>query len=116
MTFQATGCPEKNPPNIAWWKTQSDIVVFDDMFSYCERVRKGTADERQKIKCCGHSDCTVTSCAKQDIWKTGTRKHILERTGVYYIVKKYFFILRNYSNSDLNNDFRFCRVKMCPLR
>ena len=72
LTFQATGCPNKNPTpsQIAWWKKQTDDEVFSDMFEYCTRVRDGKANQRQRLQCCGKGKgCTKISCKKQTALK-----------------------------------------------
>ena len=71
LTFEATGCPNRNPA-ATWWKTQSDNGVFSDMFSYCTLVRDGRASANQKLKCCGEgNECKPSSCNKQSTWTTG---------------------------------------------
>ena len=79
FTFQATGCPNKNPtqPQITWWKKQSDNKVFSDMFAYCTRVRDGKANKRQILQCCGEvNGCTQISCNKQTAWATGNNSFV----------------------------------------
>ena len=79
LTFQATGCPNKNPtkPQMAWWKKQSDNKVFSDMFAYCIRVRDGKANQRQRLQCCGEGKgCTKISCKKQTAFATGNKSFV----------------------------------------
>ena len=72
FTFQATGCPNKNPTSpkqMAWWRRQSDNKVFTDMLAYCVKVRDGTARSRQIRECCGEGvECMPSSCKRQSTW------------------------------------------------
>ena len=80
FTFQATGCPNRNPI-ATWWKTQSDNTVFNDMFTYCTLVRDEKASAHQKSKCCGEgNECKLTSCNKQSTWTTGIHTVIMSNT------------------------------------
>ena len=80
FTFQATGCPNRNPI-ATWWKTQSDNTVFNDMFTYCTLVRDEKASAHQKSKCCGEgNECKPTSCNKQSTWTTGIHTVIMRNT------------------------------------
>ena len=69
--FQATGCPNPNPMSITWWKTQTDVKVFEDMMLYCTLVRDGNASPRQIKECCGLDSCVPSSCIEQQGWGTG---------------------------------------------
>ena len=73
FTFHATGCPNSSPASglVGWWATLSKENVFNDMHSYCELTRTGSATEYQKTTCCGNIDCTVNNCAKQVEWVLG---------------------------------------------
>ena len=73
LTFQATGCPNETP-YLGWWRKQTNSVVFNDMFTYCENVKNDKATDDQKTQCCGDKECKPTSCSKQDKWKTGIKE------------------------------------------
>ena len=72
LAFQATGCPNEYP-NIDYWKTQTDNAVFSDMFLYCTSVRDEVANIKQKLKCCGSTDCKPGICTEQLQWTAGIK-------------------------------------------
>ena len=85
LTFQETGCPNMNPVS-DWWKTQTDNIVFGDMFSYCTLVKDGKPLARQKRKCCGEgNDCKPSNCVRQSLWTTGIENLITLTLG--YVVR-----------------------------
>ena len=65
-TFLATGCC--NPyPNSGWWQTQSQAMVFNDMFAFCDLTRSGSASAGQSSFCgCGSS--LPTACYLQTVF------------------------------------------------
>jgi len=71
LTFQATGCPNKNPSKaqVTWWKMQPDNKVFRDMYQYCILMRDRRASPKQIQRCCGRrKKCRVISCNMQSTW------------------------------------------------
>ena len=76
LTFQATGCINKEPPKefVDWWKGQQDQTVFEDMMIYCSQTRSGSASAVRKEVCCGKSNpnCIPDSCALQSQFSEGT--------------------------------------------
>ena len=90
LTFQATGCPNKNPTQkqMAWWKKQSANKVFSDMLAYCERARDGKASSSQLQECCGEDNkCKPIFCYRQSTWVLTTG--IIVFSSLSYILLQY---------------------------
>eukprot|EP00121_Abeoforma_whisleri_P005885 Awhi_evm2s5337 len=57
--FLATGCPNTESPD---WLHQPDQALYE-MMVYCVKTKDGTADQRQRDRCCGTGvDCTPEFC------------------------------------------------------